>query len=339
MKASAPLLRAALDSANPAIRLYLLFGADEAGARDLAKRLARAMGPEAERIDIDPQTLRSDPGRLATEAASMSLFGSPRYIMISGIGDESLDALTELLAVERAGNPVVAIGPSLKATSKVAKLALSAPAAMAHACYPPSAGDFERLATAIASEYGLRTLGRAAARLVAASGGDRAVLTQEIEKIALYLDAAPGRPASLDDAAIDAVGADLGDAEIGRTVEAAIAGDAAALGSELARLGEAGVSPIPVIRGLIRRLMTIAEMRGEVDRGAAIDDTIERHKIFFKEKASTARALRAWSPARLMAAIDHLRQAERAMMASRSAGPMLGEAACLAVARAGRGRS
>ena len=335
MKASAPQLRAALDSANPAIRLYLLHGPDEAGARDWAQRLVRALGPDAERIDIEPQSLRGDPGRLATEAASMSLFGGARHIRITGIGDDSLDALTQLLAVERAGNPVVAIGPALKATSKIVKLALAAPAAYSFACYPPDAAEFGRIAAAIASEHGLRTTGRTASRLVAASGGDRAILTREIEKIALYLDAASDRPGQLDDAAIDAVGADLGESEMARAIDAAIVGDPVALGTELARLNEAGVSPIPVLRGLVRRLMTLAELRAEVDRGTAINDVIERHHIFFRERASTARALKTWSPRRLSGAIDHLRQAERALMAHATAGPVLAEAACVAVARAG----
>ena len=41
-----------------------------------------------------------------------------------------------------------------------------------------------------------------------------AVMTRELEKLALYLDAAPERPRELDDAALDAVGADLGDSEM-----------------------------------------------------------------------------------------------------------------------------
>lgn len=339
MKASAPQLRAALDAANPAIRLYLLHGPDESGARDWAQRLARALGPDAERIDIDPQSLKSDPARLATEAASLSLFGGARHIRISGIGDESLDALIQLLGIERAGNPVVAIGPALKATSKIVKLALAAPAAMSFACYPLDAGEFDRLAAAIASEHGLRTTPQTARRLVAASGGDRAILTREIEKIALYLDTAPDRPGQLDDAAIDAIGADLGEAELSRAIEATISGDAAALGLELARLSEAAISPIPLLRGLVRRLMTIAELRAEVDRGAVINDVIERHRIFFRERASTARALKVWSPVRISGAVDHLRQAERALMSAATAGPVLADAACLAVARAGRARN
>lgn len=334
MKASANQLRQALDSANPAIRLYLLHGPDESGARDLALRLARAMGPGAERIDLEGTSLKADPGRLAAEAASLSLFGGARHIRVTGVGEESHDALALLLEADQAGNPVVAIAPSLKASGKVVKLALGAANAMSFACYPPEAAEADRLAAAIASEHGLRTTGHTAGRLFAAAGGDRAILTREIEKLALYLDAAPERPATLDDDAIDAIGADLGETEMSRAIEAAIAGDTATLGGELARLAEAGVSPIPLLRSLVRRLMTLAELQAEVAAGASIASVIEGPRVFFKEKASTGRALRQWNAVKLSGAIDHLRQAERAMMASATAGTVIAEAACVAVARA-----
>src|SRR3546814_2532017 len=65
-----------------------------------------------------------------------------------------------------------------------------------------------------------------------ASGGDRAIVAREIEKIALFLDAGADRPGEIDDAALDAIGADLGDAEMSRAIAAAVGGDTAAIRSE-----------------------------------------------------------------------------------------------------------
>lgn len=336
MKANDGQLRAALDHPTAAIRFILLHGPDEAGARAHAQRLARAMGPDAERIDLDGATLKADPGRLASEAASLSLFGGARHIRVTGVGDESLEAFELLLGATTAGNPVVAIAPALKNSSKLVKLALAAPGALSTACYPPTGADADRLASAIAAEHGLRTVGQAAHRLVAATGGDRAILTREIEKLALYLDAAIDRPGVIDDAALDAIGADLGDGEMSGAIEAVLAGDSALLGAELAKLSDAGVSPIPLLRGLVRRLMALAEMRGDVDQGASINDVIERHRVFFREKAATARALRSWSARRIAVSIERLRQAERATMAPGTAGDIMAQTACLAVARGGR---
>jgi DNA polymerase-3 subunit delta len=331
MKASAAQIRAALDAPKQEMRLYLLHGPDESGATELAGRLARALGPDAERIDLETKDLRSSPGRLADEAASMSLFGGARLIRITGADESAVEAITLLLAAERAGNPVVAIGPGLKASGKLVKLAIASPLAMAHACYVPEGIDAARLVQAIAREHGLRLTGDVPQRLATACGGDRAILTREIEKLALYLDAAPERPHDADTRALEAIGADLGDSEMFEAIEAVIDGRVAEIGAELTRTGD-GMA-IPLLRSLSRRLLTLAELRGEVEAGATIDEVIEKHRIFFSEKDATARALRRWTSAQLTRAVDRVRETERAMMRSGSVGGVLADAECVAIAR------
>lgn len=334
MKANAGQIRQALQAPRPAIRLYLLHGPDEAGAAALAALLARAMGPGAERVDLDGATLKGDSARLADEAAAMSLFGDARHIRVTGVGEESLPALTALLQAERAGNPVVAIAPGVKSTAKIVKLALDSPAALAFACYPPTGQDAERLAATLAGEQGLRLAPGVAPRLVEACGGDRAVLTREIEKLALFLDAAPDRPHELDHAALDAIGADLGEAETAGVVDALIDGRPEALGEELARLTQAGVSPIPWLRQIARRLIALSDMRIDMARGEPVDAVMKRHRVFFREEAATAHALRRWTPAMLASALDRVRAAERAVMAPGNAGGVLADEAMLGLARA-----
>lgn len=331
MKANLNQLSRAIDSFSTEMRLYLLHGPDEAGAREMASRIARAVGPGSERVDLEPALLKSSPGRLADEAASLSLFGTARHIRVTGAGEESVEACTMLLAAPRAGNPVVLIAPSVKASSALVKLATADPRALACVFYLPDAGEADKIATSVAREFGLRTTGATATRIAAAAGGDRAVMTRELEKIALFLDAAPERPRELDDAALDAIGADLGDSEISRAIDAAIDGGPDRLADELAKLGVAGVSPIPVLRQLVRRLMALAELRGEIDAGANTNTLLER--VFFRERAITARALRVWSAPRLNEAIDRVRRAERATMAPANAGGVLADAAMLGVAR------
>src|SRR3546814_15640892 len=94
-----------------------------------------------------------------------------------------------------------------------------------------------------------------------------------------------------------------------RAIAAAVGGDTAAIGPELTRLRDAGVSPIPLLRGLVRRLMTIAALRAETDAGGAIDAVMERNRVFFREKTATTRAVRTWSPERIAAA--HVRKIGR----------------------------
>lgn len=333
MKANANQIRTALDRPTSDIRFYLLHGPDEAGARALASKLARALGADVERIDLEPSTLRGDPARLADEAAAISLFGGARFVRVEGMGEESLDAVQALLDASQAGNPVVAIAPGVKASGKLVKLAIAAPAALSFACYVPEGADAERLAEQMARELGMRLTAGVGARLVAASGGDRSVMARELEKLALYLDAGPDRPRELDGTAMDAVAADLGEGELNTAIEAVIDGKAADLAAELARLTAGGTSPIPLLRQLVRRLMTLAELRGEIDAGAGAATVVERANVFFKERAATQRALRRWPSVKLAEAIDRARAGERAIMAASNAGNVLAEQSLMGIAR------
>ena len=333
MKANVAQIRKAIGRPDGNVRLFLLHGPDEAGAHELAALLAGAMGPAAERFDLDPAVLKGDPARLADEAASLSLFGEARHIRVTGAGEESLAAFTALLEAERVVNPVVAIAPSVRTAAKIVKLAISSPSAMAYACYPPDARDAERTAAQIASDQGLRPAPGVAARLVEASGNDRAVLTREIGKFALYLDASPDRPQELDQHVIDLLGADAGDAAIGGVVDAIIEGRVADLGTQFARMGEGGASPIPWLRQLARRLITLAQMRAEIDRGENPATVMKSHRVFFREEARTARTLRLWTPAMFARALGRIHSVERAVMAPGNAGRVLAEAEMLTIAR------
>ena len=331
MKANATQIRAAIEKLNPDTRLYLFHGPDEAGAADLAAKLGKALGPEAERIYLDMKALREQPGRLADEAASLSLFGGARYVRLLGVEEGAAEAIGLLLNAERAGNPVVAIGPGLKASGKLVKSVIAAQNVYAHACYVSEGIDATRLAANIAREHGLRLTGEVPQRLAAATAGDRAILAREIEKLALYLDAAPERPRDADGAALDAIGADLGDSDLSDAITAVVDGRVGDIGTELARLGE-GIG-VPLMRQLARRLQSMAEMRIDLDRGGDMDEVLEKHRVFFREKAATGRALRRWNGVQLARAIDRVREAERAMMHSGSAGEVLADAEAVTIAR------
>lgn len=338
MKADAAQLRRALASPSPDIRLYLFHGPDEAGAQAAASQLTRSLGEGIERVDLDGATLRREPSRLADEAASLSLFGDKRMIRVAQAGEESVEAATLLLAAERAGNPVVIMAPSVRTTAKLVKLAVDSPLALAHGFYEPSAAEAEKIAAGLARDHGLTPEPGVARRLAEAAGGDRAVIALEVEKLALFLDAAPERPHPLSQAALDALGADIGEAALDELVAAFVGGEAAMLGQALERIGAGGASPIPWLRAVTRRLLALAAMRAEIDGGEAPAAVMKRHRVFFRDEAATLATLRRWSPAMLARAVAQVRAAERATMTSGNAGTVVADAAVLTIAQAIAGR-
>ncbi|MBW6524232.1 DNA polymerase III subunit delta [Sphingomonas sp. RHCKR47] len=333
MKATQAQLTAALDRGGGDIRLFLLHGPDESGALAFATRLARSMGEAAERVDLDAASLRNDPAKLADEAASLSLFGERRFVRVVGAGEESADAVEALLEAPSAGNPVVMIAPSVKATGRLVKIALAGDRAMSFACYPPEGNNAEALVTTMAREQGLRLGAGVAARIVRAGDGDRAIMASEVDKLALYLDAGVEHPRDAGMSDLAEIGAELDEGEITPIVEAVIAGDASALIAALRPMEGADASPIPWLRALARRLASLAEMRAAVDAGEGAGQVVKRFRVFWREEGATIAALQRWSVQRLMRALEIVRATEREVMARGAAGRTIADHQLLTLAR------
>lgn len=335
MKANRGQMEKALDAPPPDVRFFLLYGPDEAGSMALAKRLERAMGPGAERVDLDGPTLRDDPARLSDEAASFSMFGDKRWIRISGMGEESVPALSALLDAPAAGNPVIAVAGALKATSKLVKLALEHRAALALISYQPDAREAEQIAMAIAREGGLRLPQDLARRIVDLANGDRALMTGEIEKLVLYLDAAPDRPVEATGEALDALSADNPDSDAAPLVNAVLGGDLNAMHRELGQLTQTGTSMASVLRPLLTRAMLLAHIRADADRSGRIDAAVEAagKAVFWKEKGLVSRQVRLWDAGGIARVIQRLAHAERASRSGRTMGDLLVRHELLAIAR------
>lgn len=306
MKANRVQIEQALAKPGADIRLYLLHGPDRSSSAALAARLATAMGTEAERVDLGVSELKSDPARLADEAAAISMFGDARFIRIDPAGEEMLAAVEALLEAGEAGNPVVAVAGDLKPAGKLLKLAQANAAVMTFASYPSDARDARRLAMELGQGAGLRLSPDQAHRLAGASGGDRAILTSEIGKLALYADAAPERPREATHAMIDAIGAASDEGAIGDAVNLALDGDAAALDGELARLSGAGADASSILRALLRRLALLARLRAEVERGNSAASVVGKagYAIFWKERDRTISQLQFWRGDMLARAIS-----------------------------------
>jgi len=316
-------------------RFFLLYGPDDSGSRALAKLVAGALGGEAERVELSGSELRGDPARLADEAASISLFGGARYVLVDPAGDECLAAVEALAEAPAAGNPVLLIAGALKPASKLLKLALARPDAMAFASYAPEGQDAERLAAEMGRSEGLIVRPDVARRLADACGGNRAVLGQELAKLAAFLDAAPERPRELDHDALDAVGAAAEEGDLSRLVDSVGSGDAALLQSELLRLSSQGIEGVPLIRAVLRRMSLLARMRAAVERGATPDAVMasQGKSLFWKEKPAVARQLGRWRADLLAKSLSRLVAAERALKASGGLGPVAVDEELFAICR------
>lgn len=315
MKADRAAVERALQSPSPATRLVLLYGPDEAGSRALS-RLAGASG--AERVDLSGADLKADPARLADEAASLSLFGDKRYIVVEPAGDEVLAAVEALIEAPAAGNPVVIVAGALKPTSKLLKLALASKQALALISYVPDARNMPRLVQELARSLGLSIRPELARSLSDSAAGNRAVIEQEVIKLALYLDAGPERIQVVEEDSMLAIGAAREEGDLSRLVDSVGNGDSVRLQAELLRLASEGVDGIVLIRAVLRRLTLLAGMRAEVEAGTGADAVVAARgkSIFWKEKDAIAMQLRRWTSEMIARGMARLLKAELEAKAS-----------------------
>lgn len=341
MKAGRAEIARAVDKPDPALRLLLLHGPDEAGSRALGARYEKALGADHEHIDIAPAELKSDPARLADEAAATSMFGAASLIRVTNIGDESVDAVSALLESAAAGNPVLAYAGALRKDSKLLKLVEGSPLALHFASYPLEGRDAETEAQALLKAEGLRASRDAIRALTDAAAGDRAILAGEIAKLALYLDASPEHPKSVEPPVVAALVSGHSESDLGALVNAVLGGQPGEAERQIANAALDGIAGIPLIRGGLRRLHLLAELRAEVETGQSVESAIaaKGKSVFWKDRSALSGQLARWRGPALARAISALNDAERRIKQSGSAGDILAAETLIALSRhAARGR-
>ena len=214
----------------------------------------------------------------------------------------------------------IAISGSLTKTSALLKLAEASPLAVAFASYVPEGADAERMVVDIGRRYGLKISPPLAMRIADGANNDQAIIGQELQKLALYLDASPHAPKELDDGAVDEVGADNSEGDFQRLADLAMGGEIDELAEELARMPAGGAEAIPVVRSLQRRLLVLAPARARIERGERPDAVMASlgRALFWKDKAKIQRMLAKWSADDLARVAERAGDLERELMRPRA---------------------
>lgn len=314
MKATKANIARAVDQPAEAIRFYLFHGPDEAQSRALAARLLESLG--AAKFVVSGAAMKSDPASLVDEAGAISLFGDKRLIWIEPATKDIEEGVAALLEGRASESPVVAIAGALPKTSPLLRAAETSPLAVAYASYVPEGQDAERMVIDLGRRFGLKMSSPVAARLAEAAGNDQAVVAQELQKLALYIDASPQMPKELDHWAIDDVGAGSTEGDFQRLADLALGGELSELTDELNRLPAGGSDAIPMVRSLQRRLMMLAPLRARVERGERVDTimTSQGRSLFWKDKAKVQAMLSKWSAEDLARVAERAGKLERSLM-------------------------
>ena len=331
MKATQKDFAAAAPRAARQALIFFFCGPDEAGAAAAAARIASMLENPGERVELSGSDLKRDPVLLGDEARSSSLFGDTRHIWVRASGDEAHDAVANLVAGIDAGEgetcPVLIVATAATDKSRTAKLLEKRPDALVAMFWPPDLSSVTAAVRTMAESAGLRLGSDMAERIARAAGLDVRLAESEIVKLALYLDAAPEAPRSVDAQSLDAIGARTEEDGFMPIVNAVLAGESGKLAAELRRMRELSLNPVAVLLALERRAAQLAQLsarlgpRGDVIRFVA-DETRAR-RVFFKEERDVAAQLQIWRGERLERLVERLTDLHRQLLANSPAAELL----------------
>ena len=321
MKATQRDYAQAAQKARSALRVYFFCGADEAGASAAARKVIATLDDPGERVELAGADLRSDPVRLVDEARSTSLFGDTRHLFVRVNGDEAHDAIKTYCDLADRGEadgawPVFIVATSATDKSRSAKLLIKRADALVAIFYPPDLRSVTADVRAMADAAGMRLNGNLAERIAHAAGLDVRLAQSEVDKLALYLDAAPQSPkqASTDD--FDMIGASTEEDGFMPLVNAALSGELRKLPGELRRLREVSLNAVGVALALERRAAQLARLSANLRPGSDMQTFLKSQGVFFREHREVGDQLQRWSGGKLERLVPRLTELHRSLLAN-----------------------
>ena len=330
---------------DAAVRAALIYGRDLGVVRErgqqLAAKVARDPNDPFDVAQLTDGDLDGDGARLEGELAAQSLMGGRRLVRLRFSTEKaSLDKLAaEALTRHAAGelNPdafLLIEAGALGRDSALRKAAEKAPGAAAIPCYEDEPGDVARQVRESLAKDNLSLSADALQMFVARMPKERGVARQEIERLALYLGPGSGAvatpadlepflgvepEASLSDAAADAFGGRIGEAQAGLR-RAAQEGEG----------GPAAVRAMGMHLGRLRRALTLAKS------GAGLQEAAKAAGVFWKQEREFLRQARSWTLEELDRIQPEILTADRLCKTAGSPDSLIAERLALAVA--GRAR-
>ena len=333
-----------LAAPTPEIRAVVIYGRDRAIVREradaVAKKAVRDPNDPFDVAVITETDLDADGAKLFGELSALSMMGGRRLVRLRLDDKPSADkAAAEALKAHVAGelNPDALFlieGGALGRESTLRKEAEKAAGAAIIPCYEDEAGDVARMIREGLAKDRVGLTNEALELLRARLPHERGVARQEIERLALYLGPGSGATAapadledflgvepeaSLADAAIDAFGGRLAQAQAGLR--------------RAAQEGEGGPTAVRAMGfhlGRLRRTLTL------VKSGAGAQEATKASGVFWKNEKEFLRQIRAWTLAQIDEVQAELLAGDRACKSSGAPDSLIAERLALTIA--GRAR-
>ena len=255
----------------------LIHGADEAAVSLLARQATKQLGGEPQRLDVS--ACKSSPGEFFDRFLSLSMFGDRETLLLEDADETCLKFLEPAFRFVTLGNFAVILCSALGKTSKLRSAAEESNLFACLAVYEEDEAKLQARIRKLLMGHGLSWGTDAEEEFYSTVGDDRALVTGEAEKLALY---AHGKTEiSVDD--VKAICGDTAEFYADDLTDAILAGDLELTDHVSTSMGPELRSFFPLFQLHIAKLQTLAV---DMERGLNADSAVRGAKppIFFKRK-------------------------------------------------------
>jgi DNA polymerase-3 subunit delta len=304
---------AILKSAAGKLDLILLHGADMGQVAELASSAAKALAatssPPGEIIRLTEQDLAQAPGRLATEARMLAMFGGRPVIVVKQGPQVTPAAIEDLLDGPPLAAFVVIEAGALKKDAKLRQLVEKSKRGVAVACYGDDERSLPQLIREEVARAGLTIAPEAVQALRTLLGADRALSRAELAKLTLYA----GGDGQIGLHHVEAVVGDASALAFDSAINAALAGQTALALAQIDRMAAAGTPPAVFLNLLLAHFQRLDSVAAAMERGESFDVAAGRLRppLHFKAKDAMRAQASAWRPREVAAGLAATQEAVR----------------------------
>ncbi len=284
IKATDP--RIALKSAGSRIDAFLVFGTEPAQISELVKGLSALLSgrsdPAGEIIRLSDQDLSQSPGRLASEARSLPMFGGRPVLMVKAGPQLTSTVFEELLAEPSLAASIIIEAGNLKKDAKLRKIFEKASNGAAIGCYGAGLRDLQQLIREDIRHSGMAVAPDALERLSQLLGADWSVVRSEIAKLVLYADG----EACITLEHVEAVVGDSSAHAFDLVISETMSRNAAAALRHLDGVTASGTPASVVLTLLIGHLQRLHAVLSAIDSGESFEAAVGRMRppLHFRQK-------------------------------------------------------
>ena len=222
------------------------------------------------------------------------MFGAARHILVRAAGDEAHDAVANLIEDTVSACPVIIVATGATDKSRTAKLLVDRRDALVAIFHPPDLSSVAAAVRRVAAGAGLRIDDAIAQRIARAANLDTRIVRNEIDKLALYLDASVERPRTVEPPVLEALLAKTDEDGFAPLVAAVLGGVTTAIGDELRRVRDMRLNPVGICLAFERRVAQLVSLSAKLGPRGDIKALMQAERIFWKDQAEVAGQLRRW---------------------------------------------